>query len=355
MKTYNILYTAIIALIFTSCENEIPFNVKGRNPKLTLNAIIDINSEWNYIFLSKTGKDDIDSVYNATINIYINDELKEQLTKAAPPDSVLNPVDSLYYEVYDYNYKNKKYRTDLSFRPGDKVRIEAFADDNKYHAWAEDVVPKPIEIEKIDTMSFVKDRSTYIRLRTTFTDFPNEKNFYRLALVQKTIYHRNTKEEDTEDIYTHSYNRDGENVIFMDISQDIVLNDGRVSTDSDIFPKAENSYAIFNDTHLNGTYTMTTSFDNPSDYYMGSNSRIDSISIDFTVHLISITEMLYYYMKALNLTSSDSYDEYFSMPVSYPSNVQGGVGFVGFSADTYKTFSIPNIVPNTTGWYGYDQ
>ena len=350
MRTYNILYTAIIALIFTSCENEIPLNVKERSPKLALNAIIDINSERNFIFLSKTGIDDIDSVNNATINIYINEELKEQLTKTAPPDSIFYPVDSVYYEIYDNDNKNKKYKTELRFQPGDKVRIEAFAEDNKYHAWTEDIIPRPIEIENIDTMSFMKDRNMYIRLRTTFTDFPNEKNFYRLALVQKTTYHTKATENDFEYPYVSNYAMNEEYVVYMDTYQDIVLSEGRASTNSDIFPQVENYHAIFDDTQLNATYTMTTSFYRPDIYYIGFNRNIERISIDFTIHLISITEMQYYYLKALNITSSGSYDEYLSMPVSYPSNVEGGVGFVGFSAGTHKTFSIPDIIPDTTVW-----
>ena len=350
MKIYNILYAIILFLFFTSCRNEIPFNVKENNPKLVVNAIFDINSQSNYIFLAKTGRYDIDSISEATINIYINEELREQLTKPTLPDTVHYPDGNGYYILYNYSPKNVRYKTDLSFNPGDKVKIEVFAENNKYHAWAEDIVPKSIEIEHIDTMTYIKDNSSYIRLKTTFTDFPAENNFYRIALAQKSTTHIKTEEGNLISEKPH------EGTVYIDVREDIVLNDGRITTDNELIPQSENRYAIFDDARLNGTYTITTSIYRPNYYYYPTfedGSFVESISIDYKVYLISITEMQYYYLKALNIIASDSYNEYLSTPVSFPSNVEGGIGFVGFSASTHKTFSIPDIIPDTTSWHGY--
>ena len=354
MKLKHIISTIFIASVFNSCQNEIPFNIKENSPKLVVNAMIDINFEDNYIFVSKTGKDNTGSVNDATINIYINEELREQLTEFIEPDSVFYEPDSSYYHYYGYNSRDKKYKTNLRFNPGDKVKIEVFADDNKYHAWAEDIIPKPLEIENIDTMTFTDYSHLYsntqIRLKTTFTDFPNEKNFYRLAVVQKNNFQIKAIGENIEG---HIY-KEYEETKYIDTRFDPILNNGRVSTDDDIFPQVENIYAVFDDKQLNTAYTMTTSFDRPD-----SNSYrlyipegvIERVAVDFKVHLISITEMQYYYLKALNTVYDKNYDEYLSMPVSFPSNVEGGVGFVGFSAGTYKTFNIPDVIP-TGGGYG---
>ena len=351
MKIKYIISAIFVALVFNSCQNEIPFNIKENSPKLVVNAMIDINFEDNFIFVSKTGKDYTGSVNDATINIYINEELREQLTEFIEPDTVLYEPDSTYYQYYDYNSSDKKYKTNLRFHPGDKVKIEVFADDNKYHAWAEDIIPQPLEIEQIDTMTFI-DHSQYysntqIRLKTTFTDFPNEKNFYRLVVVQKNNYQ-------IKDTIGNIIYKENEETKYMDTRLDPILNNGRVSTDDDIFPQVENRYAAFDDKQLNGTYTMTTSFNRPdsNSYYSTGEGIIERVAIDFKVHLISITEMQYYYLKALSVIYDMNYDEYLSMPVSFPSNVEGGVGFVGFSAGTHKTFSIPDIIPDTTNWYG---
>jgi len=365
MKVKHIIISVIFVVsVFNSCQNEIPFDIKENSPKLVVNAMIDINFENNFIFVSKTGKDSTGSVNDAMINIYINDELREQLTQFMEPDTVFYEPGANYYLNYDYNPSDKKYKTNLRFNPGDKVKIEVFADNNKYHAWAEDIVPKPLEIEKIDTMTFT-DYSQYyinnskIRLKTTFTDYPNEKNFYRLVVVQKNNYQIRAIEEDAEGNIIYNENEEtkcNEETKYMDTRLDPILNNGRVSTDDDIFPQPENIFAVFDDKQLNTAYTMTTSFDRPdsNSFYKYSlfDSAIERVAVEFKVHLISITEMQYYYLKALNTVYDINYDEYLSMPVSFPSNVEGGVGFVGFSAGTHKTFSIPDIIPFGGGYGG---
>ena len=353
MKTYSILSAIFLVSVLTSCENDIPLSIKENSPKLVINAMIDIDSEENHIYISKTGRNSVDSINDAQINIYINGELKEQLTEPLQPDLSINYRDSIFYHQYYYhNPYNKRYKTDLRFYPGDKVKIEVFADNNKYHAWAEDIIPKPLEIESIDTVSYRKEYSTYIRLRTTFTDFPNEKNFYRLALSKKDALQIKRLKDGVESHHVYEY----EVATFMDTYQDFVLNDGRIFNEDDIFPLVENRHAIFDDTRLNTTYSMITSFYRPENYHhdIGNYNFVERVSIDFKVHLISITEMQYYYLKALNTIMSGSYDEYISMPVSYPSNVEGGIGIVGFSAGTYKTFNIPDFIPDTTRWHGYE-
>ena len=351
MKIYNLLSAIILVSVFTSCENNIPFNIKDNPPKLVVNAIIDTDSEYNYIYLCKTGKNDVDTINNATINIYVNEELKEQLTQ----HTVQNfSNDTIYFNdtIYDgyvvsnsryIDYKNnKQYKTELCFRPGDKVKIEVFADNEKYHAWAEDIIPMPIEIDNIDTMAYTDNYNLLMRLKTTFTDSPDENNFYSIALVQKNTFHIRNKESGaiSFDYY--------EEALYMDIREDFVLNNGKVVTENEFIPQEGNNYMIFDDSHLNGTYTMTTSFYRPDYDHFPSyrEGALERVSVDFYVHLISITEKQYYYLKALNIISSGAYDESLSMPVSFPSNVEGGVGFVGFSSGSHRVFSIPDFIPN---------
>ena len=331
MKVYYIFFAFLLASIFISCENEIPFNAKSSSSKLILNAMIDINSDDNYIFLAKTGISNIEPVYDATINIYVNDELKEQITEYLKRGEA-DPEYPDYYPYYD-NFRYHKYRTSLRFNPGEKVKIEVFAENNKYHAWTEDIIPKPLDIEHLDTFSYLKNDVSHMRLKITFTDFPHEKNFYRLALLQRNNIYINNDLAAFSDMN-----------LFMDTSEDAVLNDGKVFTESTIFPQTENRNAVFDDTYLDGAYTMTASFSYSPHYYPQPD---DHVSIDFKICLISITEAQYYYLKALNIISSGNYDEYLSMPVIFPSNVEGGEGFVGFSAGTYKAFNVPDITYET--------
>jgi hypothetical protein len=335
MKSKQIIISFIFALILTSCENEIPFNEKINPPKIVLNAMINTNNDENHIFVSKTGNYDIDSVRDVTVYIYVNDVLKEQLTEfLLPKPIVIDGVDGIYTSESPEPYlRRKRFTTKLRFNPGDKVKIEVTGEDNKYHAWAEDIAPQPAEVEQIDTTTIDSYKT---RLNITFTDNPNEKNFYRLAMVHKSTTYFKTIDGSERDSSSFT------DIISIDTSEDIVLNEGKVITGEELFPQIENVYAIFDDTRLNGTYTMKTSFHNG--YFLWRHLDpppgvvVERAVACLEVHLMSITEMQYYYIKALNILKSDSYDEYLSAPIAIPSNVEGGVGIVGFSSGTVKTF-----------------
>lgn len=62
--------------------------------------------------------------------------------------------------------------------------------------------------------------------------------------------------------------------------------------------------------------------------------------MDIIIHLRSITEVEYYYLKALNLVDSDIYDETIDEPIKYPSNVHGGTGMIGISTEVSKKIEI---------------
>ena len=50
-----------------------------------------------------------------------------------------------------------------------------------------------------------------------------------------------------------------------------------------------------------------------------------------TIRIMTLTEPYYRYLRALNCIESEDYDENFMEPVIIPTNVVGGLGFVGVS------------------------
>lgn len=126
--------------------------------------------------------------------------------------------------------------------------------------------------------------------------------------------------------------------------EDIVLTDGQPSTDDDdengLFDTSKNIYGVFNDSRFkNSTYTMTVHV--PRYLFQDIDDRPHlSAKIDIIVRLVSITEMEFYYLRALNLIDSDSFDETINEPVKFPSNVNGGIGFVGVSTEVSRVIQI---------------
>lgn len=318
MKTYAIYLTALCALLLCGCNNEIPFNLAENPPKLVMNALIQAEKPENYLYLSLTGQTIPTYVTDATVEVRINGQLTE--TVHALPLS-------------DHSFPNQ-YRLTSHFTPGDVVRIDAMTPDGKHHAWAEDIIPHPIgSIEKVDTVT--KRVSKYGQLmkmmqyKITFQDRPNEKNYYRLVVEDQSI----------QKIITQSGKDSIVNYVDYKLinREDVVLTDGRPMTDEDadnaFFEVIENRYNVFDDARFtNSAYTMTVY--NSAILNNRSNwTDVIHIKTDVTIHILSITETEYYYFKALNAVDSDAFDESINEPIRFPSNVNGGIGIVGFSTE----------------------
>lgn len=329
MKTYiHYLSILIATLTIASCENELPFSIKDNPPKLVMNALINAESQANLLFLNFTGKDATTHIQNATIEIRINGQLTESL-RPLPPEQEGNPQ-------CRFNITSK-------FTPGDVVRIDALTDDGKYHAWAEVTVPqRPAEIENIDTLTVSMleygYKKNYLRYRITFKDRPDETNYYRIVVdKQTTLWKYNYEEEGKgEQIFLtkHSFSFIGR--------EDIVLTDGQPSTgedeDNGIFDTARNIYGVFDDSRFKNTsYTMTVY--NSTRIETGSEEG-SFYGMDVIIRLRSITEVEYYYLKALNFVDSDIYDETINEPIKFPGNVNGGTGMIGITTEVSKKIKI---------------
>lgn len=106
-----------------------------------------------------------------------------------------------------------------------------------------------------------------------------------------------------------------------------------------MFDIAKNVYGVFDDSRFkNSPYTMTVYV--PRYIFQSYDGPYPSAKVDIIVHLLSITESEYYYLKALNLIDSDAFDDTINDPIKYPSNVHGGTGIVGISTEVSKVIHI---------------
>lgn len=330
MKKY-IIIIPILLLLLTACTNEIPFNEKDTESKMVVNALINTDCLENRIFISLTGKYDIETIKDVSVNLYVNGVLKEM------PESI---ADSSSYP------KVKSFLVKSTFKPGDKVKIEASTKDGKYHAWGEETVPDRPSIIKIDTASVrMKNKydsySHFLRFKVTFKDIPDKDSYYRIIVENKKtcvfLVQGLTEREETVNSYDYSF-----------VSrEDVVLTDGRPTTVDDeengiSTTSYSNTYGVFDDSRfLNSEYTMTVSQDKTSSsYYYYENIKRESISV--TIYLQCISKAEYYYLQALNRSIDNSDDDILSEPVHLPTNINGGIGILGFSTESSRTIQTFN-------------
>ena len=328
MKTYTSCLLLVIVLLLVSCENELPFNIKDNPPKLVMNALINADSLSNLVFLNLTGKDKVAHLQNATVEVRVNGVLKESV-RPLPAELEGDP--------------QCRFRITGPFAPGEVVRLDATTDDGAHHAWAEVTVPQRPEQIKVDTFKVttaqMKYNNGYLGYKIAIQDRPRENNYYRLVIDKRIIldYYDNNQDENVIQTF-HDYR-------FID-REDVVLTDGHPTTEDDedngMFDTVKNIYGVFDDSRFrDASYVMTVYSD--IDFYDSLFPfSVRHKRIDIIVHLLSITEEEYYYMKALNLVDSDIYDETIYEPIKYPSNVHGGTGLVSISTEVSQTIPINN-------------
>lgn len=367
VKLHLIIYMyAVAALLLTGCENEIPYNPGNRKPLIVMNALLDAGEAENYVYLHLSEGYSIGKVNQATLSLYVNGQLAEEPQPMTPQEIYEGITEETYgKDIYEQIIKNinfKKFRLRTHFQPGDHIRLEATAEDGEYQVSSEVVVPKPVLDIQIDTcitkiFQWSSMRS-YRRILVTLHDLPNEKNYYRLDIQNKyRIYARypvpsldeNGKQETDENGSPLVWYKD---TVFnytdreLINREDIILTDGHIShsnqdEENGMFPSISNKYNIFTDnqfTNSSATLKVYTEFhlDNLSGY-----NNVRSTRLSLTVRLLSLSKEEYLYLKGLNCMDDDDYDTTLMEPVSLPSNVEGGLGFVGISAEAKVNMEFP--------------
>lgn len=330
MKKMNRLFCLLLPVLSLACENELPFRDSPQESQLVMNAFLRTDTVRNELFLSLLSDGEAVSVREGTVTVYVNDKSVEtaDVRRGSPfPGTVSCTLAT-------------------PFRPGDRVRLSAVAEEGRYQAAAEVMIPQPVErIIRVDTVRTMlkigTSMSDCLRYRITIPDRPDEKNYYRLV-IEKRVY-RTNKEGVTY----------GPAIEMPDIinQEDVVLTEGHLTTADDkefgafdmTIPNVRN---IFTDSRFaNASYTLNVYTAYPGTLGWDSSSGQYHIRIDAVIRLQSITEAQYRYMRALNCLDSGNYSDTFMEPVIVPQNVTGGLGFVGASSEQQVTLRIIDRPP----------
>lgn len=380
MKTRIKLHLIIciaFAGLFMACENEIPYNPGQQNPQLIMNALLNAGQTENLIYLHLSEGNSIGRINEATLSLYVNDKQVESPQAISPEEyygNMQNQLDKGQYEALLKSMRFKIFRLTARLQPGDNIRLEATAEGGKYHVSSQVTVPRPLQSLQVDTCTALirqwGSMRAHRQYRITLEDLPNEKNYYRLEIVNNkdfrcVIY---TPNEDENGDYIKDENGDYIYTITKDTvvnyrytelinREDVILTDGHVTSSDDdenaMFPtNIENKYSIFTDNRFtNSSATLkvyTPLYDDNYDILQSLNYTRCYLKQNITVRVLSLPETYYRYLKALNCMDDEDYDEALMEPISLPSNVEGGLGFVGISSEIQYTIDMPD---KKWGWW----
>lgn len=130
----HLLYIVAIVLL-ASCENEIPYNPDNQQPLLIMNAQLDAGKDVNEVFLHLSKGSSIVRLNEATLTLFINNRIAET-PQALTPEEIFGPPENYPEDaifVYDA-ILYKLFRLNTPLHPGDNIRLEATAENGKYHA-----------------------------------------------------------------------------------------------------------------------------------------------------------------------------------------------------------------------------
>lgn len=359
-KLHLIIYMYVVsALLLTGCENEIPYNPSNQKPLIVMNAMLDAGEAENFVYLHLSEGYSIGKINQATLSLYVNGQLAEEPQPMTPQEIYEGLSEETYgkdiYEQIIKDIKYKKFCLRTHFQPGDNIRLEATAKNGEYLVSSEVIVPKPVLDIQVDTCitkilqwNSMRD---YRRVMVTLHDLPNEKNYYRLDIQNN--YHVNARypvpllnEDDTSLDWWYKdtiFNYTDRELINR---EDIILTDGHISysdqdEENEMFPSISNKYNIFTDNQFPNSSATLKVYTALGLYYLSGYGSVHSRLLSLRVRVLSLSKEEYLYLKGLNCMDDDDYDTTLMEPVSLPSNVQGGLGFVGVSASAEVNMVFP--------------
>ena len=360
MKTRSIFMAAL--LLAASCTNTDYIDVDNVDPVLVMNAQISTANTSHMVILSNSTLSQLLEVNGANVSISVNGDAPITATE-----------DNTEEEMYGYGLNNgTKYIFDYNFAPGDNVSIKV-NNGSDPEVDAAVTVPKEPVIKKVEILHNVPHTTSdsmfdwsygygdYIyyesddnpypydswhELRVTLQDIPSEDSFYRIEVeTEATLQDGGEAETTTRGVW-------------LDNSSEPVLSSATSSNTGilDILSEESNSYNAFSDNVFKDKeYTLKLFYkenqvSESRHYYYHYDVEWTPVEVKdettgqtytkyeptplpegvtyssrMRIKLYSISHDQFIYIKALGLTDMAMF---FSEPISIPSNVNGGMGFI---------------------------
>ena len=330
-----------LSFLVVSCYEEIILPTGDEEPVAVMNAQMNTRDKTHKIELSVSQKNRVRALAGADVRVTVNGKATITATEVAD-ESAWSPYHEPWEQVYSF---------DADLKPGDEVRIEA--DKDAFHLSATVKAPPAAAPAIVDTatvrLSYMGDSYDYLQVKVGFRDIPGD-TWYRVAACMESEYAY--LDEDGNPVPDCS----GSYVYWLEPETgfDAVISEGGGKTgglDFGAMLSEENSYNCFSDNAfrdqectirpLFSPYSVYDFYDmyifpEWDDYsdYEALYERLSGMAYrshrTAHVQVRSIDFTQYHYLKALqNLDTYGTEMTFLVEPTTLPSNVEGGLGFVG--------------------------
>ena len=341
----KIIPILMLSFLAAGCYEEILIPTEDKEPVLVMNAQMNNLEEVHSVNLSLSRLSQVDPLPGATVKVYINDTFVAEAVEL----------------VEENPWNRTAYAFEAEFHPGDEVRIEAAK--GAFSATSTAVVPHPAHPNwiKINTAqkTYMDEAEDYYQLKVHFQDLPGD-TWYGVDHYVDDYWEYLDEEGNTPPGYTaHSSFTGG-----LETDYDPVICEGAAMPAGDDLMdllSVGNYYNCFSDAPIADrectlTIMVYAGYVDVPEYRFGIYiPRILEDDDDAYEKLIAMPARLtreayfrlrtmdftqYHYLKALNNLETFGTDVSFLVePTTLPSNVEGGLGFVGIETITEQRYS----------------
>ncbi len=344
------LIIPVLLLLAGACTDIIDYDFSKVEPELMVLGWLDQSTSFQTVCVSLSEGGLIKSVEDATVICYVNDKQVASVTAIQEEKDVYSS-----HSPFEIAYSGKRAELQLpvsfsaSLKPGDKVRLTVDANHGTYQASTPELtVPDPVEITNVATshvtVAHLDYSEDYLQIRADVPDRKGEDNWYCVSI--REVSHG-----------TYLFKDDGPNLFvsanktaYIQDLDDPILLDGNLSQSNlNIFDFSGNGeFACFSDQMFrDGTAHLRMNIlsrHNGEDSFRLLGKRLaetygtdildgrvfDKViaSCQLQIRLSQCSQDAYYYLRTLRTISSDGYDPRIVEPVTVPSNIIGGIGFV---------------------------
>lgn len=324
----NLIPAFLLVLAASACSNPLDYRV-GQQPELiVMNSQLRTDDSRHSVFLSLGLVGEVKPLPDAELDCYVNGSF---ITKARPC-----PQDSTSTSAYMGQSYATEYLFDAEIRPGDEIRLAASSGD--LHASATVTAPQPALLAAVDTVSLPV--SPYSTIYTTYgseytealacrlriEDRPSEQNWYRLCVSLAT-------------------DREERHSIRFGFDRDLILNDGYKSSDAFNFGQApDNSFCTFSDMQFTDKSAEVEIHILKDNLRFVRKNWVKNGLPSLQLRLLTLSLEEYTYLNAINAAEIWGFDgAMLTEPVSFPSNVEGGLGLVSVASASDIELELPDL------------
>ena len=347
----------ILSFLAVSCYEEVVIPVGDDDPVGVMNAQLSTLESTHTVYLSVSRKSRVRALTGAEVRVFVNG------AQVATAQELPADYEGQWETAYDF---------ETEIRPGDEVRIEARQGTMSLSASV--TAPPAVTVSSVDTstvrMTYLGESGDYLQAKMVFRDLPGT-SYYRV--YGRSVDYFEYLDEDGNPI--PGFSGTSESYLLMETGFDPVISEGAGKTggaDLGAILSDGNSYSCFSDSPFAGgectIRPLLNIYSYRLDYYYGLNvpeSMKDEIDWELlaslsrrmhrisTVQLRSLDFSQYRYLKALeNLDTFGTEMSFLVEPTTLPSNVEGGLGFVGLETVTEVPFyQCTRLLPPTNTIY----